>query len=247
MIAGTLGQFASVRLQLLRRPQSPWQVTVANQWRRHDHRRGARRFGRRTQDLARDRTFVWADAGGERLAAKVVDGKVVRFSVDELSPFMVFDRTPASRSSAWLLPALYASLAALLLTALLWPVNALVRRRYKAELAIEGADRKAFRWVRIGAVAALAVLAGWFGLVSLVSSDLVWLSSKIDPWLWTLQILSLVAFFGLLGTALWNAWRVWKGKRRWTSKVWSIVLVASARTVLLGGAALKLIDFGTDF
>ena len=35
--------------------------------------------------------FVWLDdATGWRLAAKVVDGKVVRFSADELSPFMVF-------------------------------------------------------------------------------------------------------------------------------------------------------------
>ena len=28
------------------------------------------------------------------LAAKVVDGKAVRFSFDELSPFMVFERVP---------------------------------------------------------------------------------------------------------------------------------------------------------
>ncbi len=191
--------------------------------------------------------FVWVDSGGQRLAAKVVDGKVVRFSVDEISPFMVFDRTPVSKSSAWLLSALYASLAALLLTVMLWPVNALVRRRYKADLALEGADRKAFRWVRIGAAAALAVLAGWIGLVSLVSADLNWLSSRINPWLWTLQILSVLAFFGLAGAALWNAWRVWKGNRRWTAKAWSIVLVAAALIVLWVALAFKLIAFGTNF
>ena len=191
--------------------------------------------------------FVWVDSGGERLAAKVVDGKIVRFSIDEISPFMMFDRTPGWKSSVWLLPVLYASLLALLLTVIVWPIAALVRRRYKVDLALEGDDRKAFRWVRIGAVAALAVLAGWVGLVSLVSGDLVWLSSKIDPWLWTLQILSLVAFFGLLAAALWNAWRAWKGKRRWTSKVWSIVLVIAALTILWVALAFKLISFGTNF
>ena len=37
--------------------------------------------------------FVWRDQGShERLAAKVVDGKIVRFSIDGISPFMVFDR-----------------------------------------------------------------------------------------------------------------------------------------------------------
>ncbi|HEY0630197.1 MAG TPA: serine hydrolase [Sphingomicrobium sp.] len=191
--------------------------------------------------------FVWADSSGERLAAKVVDGRVVRFSVDQISPFMMFDRTPGWKSSAWLLPALYASIAALLLTVLAWPAAALVRRRYGAELTIAGADRKAFRWVRIGAVAALAVLLGWVGLVSLVSSDLVWLSSKIDPWLWLLQILSVVAFFGLLAAAIWNGWRVWKGNRRWTSKAWSIVLVAAGVIILWVALAYKLISFGTNF
>jgi CubicO group peptidase (beta-lactamase class C family) len=191
--------------------------------------------------------FVWTDGGEERLAAKVVDGKVVRFSVDEISAIMMFDRTPGWKSSAWLLPALYASIAALLLTVLQWPVAALVRRRYGAELALTGADRSAFRWLRMAGIAALAVLAGWVGLVSLISSDLAWLSSKIDPWLWTLQILSVVAFFGLLAAAVWNGWRVWQGKRRWTAKVWSIVLVAAAVMILWVALAFKLISFGTDF
>src|SRR6185437_1683080 len=39
--------------------------------------------------------FLWRDAGShERLAAKVVDGKAMRFSIDSISPFMVFDRVP---------------------------------------------------------------------------------------------------------------------------------------------------------
>ena len=67
--------------------------------------------------------FVWRATGAshERLAAKVVDGKAVRFSIDGLSPFMVFDRTPWYQDSAWLLPLLCASLAALALTAITWP------------------------------------------------------------------------------------------------------------------------------
>ena len=42
--------------------------------------------------------------------------------------------TPGYRSSAWILPLLYCSLAILLLTGLLWPTRLLVRRKYKAEL-----------------------------------------------------------------------------------------------------------------
>ncbi|MGY8712071.1 hypothetical protein RAD16_40650, partial [Bradyrhizobium sp. 18BD] len=77
--------------------------------------------------------FVWRNIDGhERLAAKVVDGKIVRWSIDGISPFMVFDRAPASQSSTWILPLLYASVGILLLTFLHWPVSALIRRNYKA-------------------------------------------------------------------------------------------------------------------
>src|SRR3984885_7565267 len=64
--------------------------------------------------------FVWRDSNGhDRLAAKVVDGKAVRFSFDEISPFMVFDRVPWYKDGAWLTPALCAGLAALVISVLL--------------------------------------------------------------------------------------------------------------------------------
>src|SRR5690606_41122970 len=42
----------------------------------------------------------------DRLAAVVEDGKVVRWSVDPFSPFMVFEPIPAHLSSSWILPLL---------------------------------------------------------------------------------------------------------------------------------------------
>src|SRR5215472_8050310 len=57
--------------------------------------------------------FVWLDAAGhDRLAAKVVDGRPVRWSFDLLSPFMVFDRVPWYANNAWLKPLLSASVVA---------------------------------------------------------------------------------------------------------------------------------------
>ncbi len=61
--------------------------------------------------------FVYRDADGKTLlSAQVKDGQVVRFSFDGISPFMMFDRTPASRSPGWLLPAAVIGLISLLLT-----------------------------------------------------------------------------------------------------------------------------------
>ena len=66
------------------------------------------------------------------------DGKVVRWSYDFASPFEVFDRVPVAYSSGWLLPAMYASLAILLITFLQWPVAAIARRTYKAPHPLTG-------------------------------------------------------------------------------------------------------------
>ena len=65
------------------------------------------RIERQAAQLGRDGSVRVAGdrASHERLAAKVVDGKAVRFSIDGISPFMVFDRVPWYQNSAWLLPA----------------------------------------------------------------------------------------------------------------------------------------------
>src|SRR3546814_14169162 len=64
-----------------------------------------------------------------RSAAEVKDGRVVRWSIDAGSPFMVFEPAPASVNAAWLNPALVIAFGIILLAALAWPVRALVRRK----------------------------------------------------------------------------------------------------------------------
>src|ERR1700678_3194027 len=116
--------------------------------------------------------LVWRDSNGhDRLAAKVVDGKAVRFSFDEISPFMVFDRVPWYKDGAWLTPASCAGLGALAITALLWPIAAIVRRRYGATLALDPGALRAYRWSKIGAIVILAGLALWAWTISRMLND----------------------------------------------------------------------------
>jgi hypothetical protein len=192
--------------------------------------------------------FVWVEKGGEeRLAAELESDTVRRFSVDGLSPFMVFEPTPWHKSSAWLMPSLQFSLGALLLTALLWPVTATVRRRYGAPLPLVGKDLKAYRWSKIAAIATLAVLGGWLGIVLAMTVDFDLLSDRLDPLLITLHGLSLLVFIGALAAMLWNAWYVWNGERRWPAKIWSIVLVFSCLPVLWVALTFHLIGFSVDY
>jgi CubicO group peptidase (beta-lactamase class C family) len=194
------------------------------------------------------RPFVWREVDGKDvLAAKVENGRVVMFSGDMISPFMMFLPTPWWRSPGWLTPLAEASIAALLLTLILWPVAALVRRHYRAPFPLQGRDAVAHRRMRLAALAVALVLVAWGWTVTRLLSEISALSSKTDPWIWALQLLSLVAFVGAAAVALWHARVVWTGKRRWPAKAWSAVLALACTTLLYVAVVFKLIAFDVNY
>ena len=193
--------------------------------------------------------FVWQDRDShERLSAIAGEGGVTRFSIGSIAPFMVFDRVPWYQNGAWLLPWLYAALAALLLTALLWPVAALVRRRHGGTLALTGRPLRVYRASKVAALLILAVLIGWAVLLSIMFGSVEQLSPANDPLVLTLQLLSAIVFVGGFAIMLWNAWTVWRGGgRRWPAKLWSIVLVLAAGAVLWIAIAFHLIGWNASY
>jgi CubicO group peptidase (beta-lactamase class C family) len=192
--------------------------------------------------------FLWRDSSDhERLAAKVVDGKAVRFSIDGISPFMVYERAPWYQDGAWLTPLTIASITALVITVLMWPVTAIVRRRFRAPLVLDAAALKAYRASKIGAVLIVAALVIWALTLTMMFKDINNLSAKFDSMVRFAQLFGLVAFVGGFGLTLWNLWTVWNGTRRWPAKLWSIVLAFSAFIVLWVAFAFKLISFGLNY
>jgi CubicO group peptidase (beta-lactamase class C family) len=192
--------------------------------------------------------FVWRDVDGETLlAAEVKDGKVTRFSWDGLSPFMMFERTPASRSPGWLIPALVVGLGSLLLTSLAWPVSALVRRHYGVPYRLQGVDARAHRWIRIAATAAVVLFIAWVATAAAMMTNLTLLSPSMDPWLWTLQLSSVVVFIGGAVLGVWNALVVLRGNRRWYAKLWAIVLALSLLVLLWVAFTCHLIAFDVNY
>jgi CubicO group peptidase (beta-lactamase class C family) len=192
--------------------------------------------------------FVWDDLDShERLAAQVADGKPVRFSIDMLSPFMVFERPVWYRNSTWLKPLFFASVAALLLTVLLWPVTALTRRQFRARLALGGAALRAYRLSKIGATAIVVAIALWATLIGLMLKDNTMLSAGSDGLLRLIQLFGIAAFLGGLILMLLNLRAVWTGERRWPAKVWSVVLSLSSLTVLWAAFVFKLMTVGVNY
>ena len=192
--------------------------------------------------------FVWRDPDNhERLAAKVVDGKVVRFSIDLLSPFMVFYRAPWYADAAWLVPALCAAVGALLLTVLFWPITAIVRRRYGAILALPPQALRAYRLSKLAALAICLALGLWGWMVAGMLKDNTKLTAAFDGVLGFVQVFGTLAFLGGAVALAWNAWVVWTGKRRWPAKCWSLVLLASALLIVWVAVIGKLLGLNLNY
>ncbi|MFL5491213.1 MAG: serine hydrolase domain-containing protein [Gemmatimonadales bacterium] len=194
------------------------------------------------------RPFVWQEVDGKNVAgAKVESGRVEMLSGDEISPFIVFRPTKWWKSPSWLLPLAEFSLAVLLLTLIAWPLTALARWGYGATFPLQGQARSAYRWVRIAAVALLLLLAGWTWQIQRMSTEVSALTSKSDPWLWLLQLLGLVVFLGAAGVAVWNARLARRGRRAWSSQLWSGLLVLATVTLLYIAVVFKLVAFDINY
>jgi len=196
--------------------------------------------------------MLWRDANShETLGAVVKDGKAVRWSLGSVAPIIDWDRTPWYQDSAWLLPLTYLSLAVLFLTMVFWPVRALVRRRYASAIGLEGRDLQAYRASRIGATAIFLTIVGWIVMISVMFGDLNYLTGSFLPVVLTVQVISFFAFIGGFLAALWYAVTVWRRKggfkATWKAKLWSLLLVVSAATILWVALVYHLIGFATDY
>ncbi len=194
--------------------------------------------------------LVWREVGGkDRLAAKASDGHVTMWSEDGESPFLVFQPTPGFRNAAWLKPALFASIAALLLTALSWPVVALVRWRYGARFALKGMVAVSYRSVRVAALASGLLMTVWFATILTMVQNYAF-SSGLDPWIMTLHLLSIAVFPLAAVAALFNAVIAFTQRKGWKSLFawgWSVVLVMATIVLLWTGLVFHLIGLGLAY
>jgi CubicO group peptidase (beta-lactamase class C family) len=163
--------------------------------------------------------FLWKDASGKHtLAATVKDGKVANFSEDDFGAIMVFQPVPFAASAGWNLPLLGGMVCVMLLMLALWPVQALVRRRYGQAFPLSGRSAQLYRAVRITALIDLVALGGFVTIAQAASTKLALFDDPLDIWLRLLQLLCLLGVVGA-GLSVWNAVRVWgEAGRSWWAK-----------------------------
>nr|WP_172624065.1 serine hydrolase domain-containing protein [Rhodanobacter glycinis] len=194
--------------------------------------------------------FVWqAVDGKEKLAAKVVDGRIVMWGVDGSSPYIVFMRTPAWRNAVWLLPLLAFSVIALLFSAMAWPIGVFVRWRYGVSHSLQGTVAWSCRWMRVGTAASGLLMLAWLTTIGAMAATFSF-SSALDPWIVFLHVLSVVVFPAAALVSLWNAWTICTTRSGWRGTfalAWGGVLALSCLTLLWVALVFHLIGFSVAF
>lgn len=190
--------------------------------------------------------FVWQRENGvERVAAVVKDGKVQAFGID-WAPFEVFQ--PATGAFApWNLVVLEVSLGVMLITLILWPVSALVRRHYHQPLKLVGRSRRLYKLLRLVALADVLLAVGWAVLLSLLEKDISLLNDPINLWLRLLQLIGVFTLIGgVIGLA--NLWHVWTdGARDWWARIGAVILALGSVGMAWMVIALRLVTVSLQF
>jgi CubicO group peptidase (beta-lactamase class C family) len=139
-------------------------------------------------------------------------------------PVFVFQRPPWSENSAWNLPFIESVLVVLVLTLLLWPIGALVRRHYGQKLNLTPEARRLRLIVRLACLFDLLFLCALAIFFTEAEKDIGLLSPRFNP---LLRIIQIIGWLGILGSliAVYSAFRSWREQARWLwSKVGDTVL-----------------------
>ena len=129
-------------------------------------------------------------------------------------PVFVFQRSPWNEDSAWNVPLILCVIALLLLTLLLWPVGAFIRRHYGKTLNLTPQQRRLRLIVRLACLFDLLFVLGLAVFFSMAEKDIGVLSPRFNP---MLRIIQLIGWLGVLGTfaAVYNAFLSWREQGRW--------------------------------
>jgi CubicO group peptidase (beta-lactamase class C family) len=190
--------------------------------------------------------FVWREVGGKgRLAAQLVDGKPVRFSIDEYAPMAVWDRMPWWKSNLWLGPLSRAAFLVLLATIVGWPARFVMRRYAGKAVVLPPVDRRMGMGLWLCALAGVFVPTIWQRTISPVMTFTA-NPRTIDIRIISASACTLVAYGGGLVLAFASAWIAWK-HRGWCSKLWSLMLIMSFSTMAWIAWLFNLMNFSINF
>lgn len=153
------------------------------------------------------------DVNGQDQVAFKKDGEApLRLIID--FPFMVFDKVPWYQHSWFNLTIAIGSLAILVLSLLLWPVNYFLRRHYGKQLELSTGQRRLRLLTRVGVLLNLGFAVAFGLLFTSAMKNIGMMTPKLDP---KIHLIQVVGILGALATvaAILHAWRSWANSSEW--------------------------------
>jgi hypothetical protein len=182
--------------------------------------------------------FVWREVGGKaHLFMKARDGQVQSLWTDEVASFMVDLKVPFLWSAGLNIPLLGLASSTLLVTVLLWPIAAIVRRRYGQTLQLAEPEGRAYRLTRFAALLGVLYMFGWVIALAADFSSTV----GVEPWIRLIQLIGLACVAGA-AVAVWNARLTCLGQRSRWAKAWSTVLALALLYIVWFSFSFHLIS-----
>jgi len=143
-------------------------------------------------------------------------------------PISFAQRVPFWRSKTFLFPLVGGSFAFMQLTLLLWPVAALVRKRYGRALLPDRTSRMLYALSRVVCLLLVGMVAAFAIPLARVNDDIAYLGDKANPWLQTSHLLGWLGAAGLL-IMIFATLRFWRTSGLgWWLRVHSTLLMFAA-------------------
>jgi CubicO group peptidase (beta-lactamase class C family) len=166
-----------------------------------------RQFGPGLVTYAEVAPRLWREKGGPgQLSLQTVHG--VKTIVDSSDPTSVLQETPFSRSAPLNLSVLLGALIVLVFTVLGWILTPILRKSAAIPEDRLAEVRRLRLWIRLSAVYDLLYVGAWFIVIQpVLSLDLGFYSSKLDPVIRMMELAGVLAF-AAAALGLWSAWRL---------------------------------------
>ncbi|MES2496594.1 MAG: serine hydrolase domain-containing protein [Pseudomonadota bacterium] len=199
--------------------------------------------GKRFREIA---PKLWREVGGRRqLAVTTLAGR--RAIIDSANPVGMMQAAPFSRNSAVFLSIAGASVLVLLLTVIVWPIGAWIRRSYQQPPLATGRTALARRLTRFAALANLAYLAAWYTIVApVLETQLDAYNADLDGVIRTLQVAAIVPV-AALAIGLWNMALAFRGSFAWGVRIRSVIIALALLGFLWTAAMSGFIGWSLNY
>ncbi|WP_313537006.1 serine hydrolase domain-containing protein [Sphingomonas sp.] len=189
---------------------------------------------------------LWRELDGTRLL-RVTELGGRRAIVDSQNPVGVLQAVPLSRNATVFQSVLGLSLLVLVVTILVWPVGWWVRRRFRAPPAAAGRVVWTRRLVRIGAIADLAYLGGWYAILSpILGQHVDAYNATLDAPIRLLQVAAIVPVTAA-GLGLWNLAEMFRAPFGWAMRLRAALAAMALLGILWVASVAHLIGWSLNY